>query len=94
MTSHEVARAARQLADRQAERLRRATLPERFIATVASVAAGEAQDGNATVSVTYRSTTILAAGWNLAQTFAAGQRVMCSRLADQVFVEFRIGGQP
>ncbi|MGZ4621448.1 MAG: hypothetical protein ACXVGF_04835 [Blastococcus sp.] len=94
MTSHRVELAARRLADQQAERLRLAALPERFVATVASVSAGEAQDGNATVTVTYRGTQVLAAGWNLAQTFAAGQRVMCSRLAHQVFIDYRIGGQP
>jgi hypothetical protein len=81
-------------ADRQTQQVAQATGPQRIVATVTTVVAGGAPDGNDLISVTWRNGETLAAGWNAAQTFVVGQRVVCDLIDGQLIVDYPIVGQP
>lgn len=89
-----VQQAARRFADLQSERLASVGQSRQIIATVTAVAAGNAEDGNATVVVTWRGDTYEAAGYFSTYTPAVGHRVKCSLIGDQLIVEDRIIGYP
>jgi molecular chaperone DnaK (HSP70) len=69
--------AAHALADQNSARVGEVRSAQIVYSDVTAVNAGAATDGNATINVTYRNGTTLAAGWNAAQTFVVGQRVLC-----------------
>jgi hypothetical protein len=81
-------------ADRQSRQIGQATGTQRVIGTVTTVVTGGAADGNARISVTWRGGETLAAGWNAAQTFVVGQRVVCDLIDSQLFVDYPLVGQP
>lgn len=86
---------ARRNADRDTARIRQADGARRVIAVVVSVNAAAAADGvTATVNVQWRGGSVLAAGWNAAQTFQVGQPVMCDLIDGQLLVDYPIVGQP
>lgn len=94
MTSPQLARAARRLADQQSARIAAVRGPERIKATIAVITAGAGTDGRATITVQWRGKQVLAAGWNAAQTFAVGQRVVCDLIDGQLTVDYPIVGTP
>jgi uncharacterized protein (DUF697 family) len=85
---------AHRAADQTSARISEATGSRREIATVSTVVVGGAGDGRNLIKVTWRGGEVLAAGWNAAQTFAVGQRVMCDLYQGQLIVDFPIVGQP
>lgn len=98
MTPEEARRRLRQRAhrdaDRQSGQAAQAADSQRVRATVTTVVAGGAPDGNDLISVTWRNGETLAAGWNAAQTFAVGQRVVCDLIDGELNVDYPIVGQP
>lgn len=93
--SRALLRAAHKLADRNSERVHAAKADSGLrIGTVASVTGGAASDGLAVVTVTIRGVETTAAGYNVSYTPSVGQRVRCSLVDSQLFVDFAIGGAP
>lgn len=92
--SRDLARAARRLADQTSSRISGATGTRQIIATVETVTAGAASDGNARVTLLWRGGAITAAGYAAAYTPVAGHRVVCDYIDDQLIVAYRIVGQP
>jgi hypothetical protein len=93
--SRELHRAARKFADRNSERIHVARTDNGLrIGTIASVTGGAASDGLAVVTVTVRGQETTAAGYNVSYTPVVGQRVRCSIVDQQLFVDFAIGGAP
>lgn len=94
--SRALQRAARRDANRQADRLRAAVPNTRLIvATVSNVIPNGAADGTtATVTVTWRGSAVVAAGYSSTYAPGVGHRVRCSLVDDQLFVDYRIVGQP
>lgn len=93
--SKHLAAAARRLADQVSEKA--AALPAGFglgIATVTTVTAGGASDGNALVKVTYRGRETPAAGYLAAYTPAVGHRVLYLSVFAQLIVLGRVVGRP
>lgn len=94
MTSPQLARAARRLADQQTSLLAGVRGPQRIKATIAAITSGAGTDGRATITVQWRGNAVLAAGWNASQTFAVGQRVVCDLIDGQLTVDYPIVGTP
>lgn len=94
MSSRLLEQAARRFADAQTDRLAELPGARQLIATVTDVIAAGAADGNALVSVTWRGSTLVAAGYPDTYTPATGDRVKCSLVADQLLIDFRIIGHP
>lgn len=93
--SRDLLRAARRHADRTSERIRVATTGNGLrVGTIASVTGGAASDGLAVVTVNIRGEETTAAGYNVSYTPSVGQRVRCSLVDNQLFVDFAIGGAP
>lgn len=84
MTSPEIARAARRHA--AAQRQQSATPPPMFFAKVKTVQAGKARDGNAAVTVTWRTTTLNVNAYLNSYTPAVGDRVVCGYDGSQVVI--------
>jgi hypothetical protein len=82
--SRRLQRVSHRLADQQSNRLRELT-PPFFNATVSTVSAGQAADGNALVTV---------AGYAASYTPAVGHRVSCRTVDHQVQIDYRIVGYP
>lgn len=86
--------AARRLADQNSAKVAAAALPAKFLAVLDHIDVGAGQKGFDVVWVAYRGGLIKVAGWNVAQTFSPGDRVMCCMYRDQVIVEYAVAGQP
>lgn len=93
MISRRLQREVARGTDRQSDRIR-AALPPLFNATVSAVSPGEAADGNALVSITYRGAEITVAGYAASYTPAVGHRVSCRTVDHQVQIDYRIIGHP
>lgn len=93
MISRRLAQQATRLADQNSDRLRAATPPV-LIATVSSVSAGQAADGNALVSVTWRGQVVTVAGYASSYSPAVNHRVMCAVVDHQLVILARIVGYP
>lgn len=94
MISRRLQQQARQFADQTSDRIRSASLPDRFYATVSAVSPGGAKDGNALVSVRYRDAQITVAGYNASYTPVIGHRVVCVVIDNQVDISHRSIGHP
>ncbi|WP_100499690.1 hypothetical protein [Geodermatophilus chilensis] len=91
--SRRVQAAAHRLADAQSDRL--ADRPTtRFRAVVASVTAGAARDGNAVVKIRWRGQELTVNGYADNYTPAAGHRVVCDYLDNQITIAYRTIGAP
>lgn len=85
--------AARRSADAAGERIADAIPTTGFKATVTSVVAGGAPDGNARVQVRWRGNVITVAGYASSYTPVVGHRVRCDYDDNQVTIAYRaIGG--
>lgn len=92
MTSPEIARAARRHA--AAQRQQNVTPPPIFFANVKTVTTGASRDGNAAVSVTWRTTTLKVNAYGETYTPTVGDRVVCLYDGSQVvIVDNMIGWQ-
>lgn len=67
--------------------------PPAFAATVMTVTAGAAQDGNALVTVSYRGATF-AAAYSASYTPVVGHVVKVTVVRNQPIIDFRIIGTP
>lgn len=88
----QVARVARQLADRQ-QQMSEGPRFGIFLAVVTTVTAGAASDGNALVKVTYRDQEFPAA-YLASYTASVNDRVLCVSLFHQPVVIGRVVGHP
>lgn len=93
MISRRLQQEAHRLADQQSDRLRE-TLPSKFFATVSTVSAGQASDGNALVAVTRLGQEVTVAGYYSSYTPVVGHRVVCHVIDDQIVVANRVVGHP
>ena len=93
--SRAVADAARRLGDQQRQRIAAAqdAIGE-VIATVTTVTAGGAVDGNALVKVTWRGLEVTVNGYLNSYTPTPGDRVLCGYVDSQLIVKGRIVGSP
>jgi hypothetical protein len=87
-------RAALRLADHTSERIRAATGGDAFLATIGTVTAGAAADGNALVTVDWRAGTVEAAGYLSSYTPVVGHRVLCELVDNQLIITGRVVGYP
>lgn len=95
MTAPKLQRAAFQFADRTSARLAELDSGATFHATVTTVAAGAARDGNALVQVKYRGRAVTCAGYPAAYSPAVGDRVLCLITRDhQLAILHRSVGAP
>ena len=95
MISRELQRQVTRGTDQTSDRIRRAQTPPSFFATVASVTAGAARDGNALVAITYRGEQITVAGYAGSYSSPAqGHRVLCHTVDHQVVIVCRVVGYP
>lgn len=94
MVSRDVAFMAHRVADHLTDRIADAARPGQRVATVTTVTAGGASDGNALVKVTYRGTEFQVQGYNSAYTPAVGHRVVCDVIDAQWFVSYHFVGLP
>lgn len=94
MTTRRLELATRRFADRTSDRFADLPTTRLVIATIATVTAGAASDGNALVTLSWRGGTVTAAGYAAAYTPVVGHRVHCSLIDDQLFVDYRIVGTP
>lgn len=92
--NRELAAAARRFADATSARIADAPGARQIIATVSTVTAGAASDGNALVTVSWRGVDITAAGFAASYTPIVGHRVVCDLIDNQLIVAYRIVGQP
>lgn len=92
--SRALATAVRRFADANSTAIKEAKATGRFVATVAVVTAGAASDGNALVSVTWRGALVTVEGYAASYTPIAGHRVVCDLIKNQLFIAYRIIGQP
>lgn len=93
--NRELATAARQFADANSARISAAASPSReVIATVNTVTAGAASDGNAAVTVLWRGSVCAVSGYLASYTPAVGHRVVCAYIDNQLIITGRIIGQP
>jgi hypothetical protein len=90
----ELATAARRFADQNSARLAEIPAAKLFAATVVSVVAGAASDGNAVVTVRWRGKDIKVAGYGAHYTPAVGHAVTCALFDDQTRIVQRDIGQP
>ena len=93
MTSREVARAARRLADQQ-KALATAQPTGRFWATITTFTPNGASDGGDLVKVTYQGTEVTAACYLYPYTPAIGDRVLCEYVESQLVVDGKPLGTP
>jgi hypothetical protein len=82
----ELVRAARRLADQQSERIADVPGARLLRATVATVTAGGADDGNASVEVTWRGANYLVADYPDSYTPIVGHRVLCAIVDSQLSI--------
>lgn len=95
MTARVIADAVRRLADQQtAAHAAAAARTGQVIATVTTVTAGGASDGNALVKVTWRGGETKANGYLNSYTPTLNDRVICLFVDGQLIVLGRIIGQP
>lgn len=80
--------------DQSSDRIRAAETPPMFFATVTSISAGAAADGNALVAISYRGSETTVAGYAASYTPGVGHRVKCSTVDHQVVIDERIIGYP
>lgn len=93
--NHVLASAVRQFADQQADRVQRAAAATGTVfATVTTVQAGLAKDGNAKVTVQWGGGTYVANGYVNQYTPAVGDRVLCAYEESQLVIVGKIIGQP
>ncbi|MGZ6780294.1 MAG: hypothetical protein ACXVGO_15025 [Mycobacterium sp.] len=94
-SSRELQHATERFADHYSQRIERARLSTgRDVGTVTSVTGGLAKDGRAVVAVTIRGQENTAEGYNRTYAPAVGDRVMCTWIGNQLFVDYPIGGAP
>jgi hypothetical protein len=84
----------RRSADAQGDRIAEAIPTTGFLATVTSVAANAATDGNARVQVRWRGGVITASGYASSYTPVVGHRVKCDYIDNQVLIAYRVIGSP
>ena len=92
--SRPLARAVRQFADSQSERLAAAPDSEAIVADVNTVTAGAASGGTALVTLKWNGGIVTAAGYAASYTPAVGHRVVCDYIDSQLFIAYRVIGQP
>lgn len=92
--SRELSWAARRFADRNSEKINAAPSARLLRATVATVTAGAASDGNALVTVTWRGENCPVADYPDSYTPAPGHRVLCALVGDQLSILHRGIGYP
>lgn len=92
--NRELAAAARRFADAQSSRLADMPTAHQILATIVTVVAGGASDGNALVTVTWRGNPVVCAGYAAAYTPVVGHRVVCDLVANQLLVAYRVIGTP
>lgn len=85
---------ARLLADQQVEKLQAAPGSKHFRATVTTVTAGAASDGNALVKVTYRGTEMPVADYPDSYSPVVNDRVLCVSVDGQPSILHRGIGFP
>lgn len=88
------AAAVRRYQDAIARRLNEADNSRQIVATIATVTAGGAKDGNALVQVTWRGATLTVKGYAASYTPVVGHRVVCDYVDNQLIVAYRVVGQP
>lgn len=86
--------AARRFADGQSDRLAAVPTARLILATVANVIPGNSEDGNATVTVTWRGEDIDVSSYGSTYTPAVGHRVLCAYVDSQLIVIDRQIGFP
>lgn len=92
--NRELAAAARRFADSNSTRLNDLPQAKLLRATVTSVTAGGASDGNALVKVRWRGQTLTVADYGAHYTPVVGHRVVCALFDDQLTLIQRSIGQP
>lgn len=94
MPSGRMAQAARRLADGTTGRMASLPTSRQVLATIASVTAGGAADGNALVTVLWRGQAVTAAGYAASYTPVVGHRVVCDFVDSQLLIAYRVVGSP
>lgn len=85
---------ARRLADQISRQVAAPPQDRFFHATVATVTAGAASDGNARVTVTWRGAALTASGYAASYTPVVGHRVLCVLADGQLSILHRSVGYP
>jgi hypothetical protein len=91
--SRELEVATRRFVDQNTERIEEQPT-SRAVATVKTVEAGAASDGNALVTVTWRGSDVIANGYASSYTPAVGHRVVCDYIDNQLTIAYRVVGTP
>lgn len=94
MTSPRLANAARRAADHQKAQARELPPHRPVLATVATVTAGAAGDGNALVTVTWMGATVTCSGYVNTYTPQPTDRVVCLYIGNQLIVVGKVIGHP
>ena len=92
--SRALQQAARRFADGQSDRLAAVPSARLILATVANVIPGNSEDGNATVSVTWRGEDLEVSSYGSTYTPAVGHRVLCALVESQLIIFDRQIGFP
>jgi hypothetical protein len=92
--SRELDAAVRSFADENSARLQAIPSTRQIVATIATVTAGAARDGNSLVTVTWRGRTFPVNGYNRTYTPVVGHRVICDYIDDQLFISSAPVGTP
>ena len=93
--NHVLAQAVRQFADQQTDRVRQAGQSTGTVfATVTTVQAGLAKDGNPRVTVQWGAGTYVVNGYLNPYTPTVGDRVVCAHEGSQLVILGKIIGQP
>lgn len=93
MTSREVARTSRRLADQQSAKLAAIPAARLFFATVVSSAPG-GSDGNWTITINWKGTQMKASGYPAYYSAAANDRVLCALVDGQPEILHHSIGHP
>lgn len=95
MISRELQQEVRASADQGSDQLARVPRGRVFEATVATVTAGAAGDGNALVKVRWRDSELTVSGYSAGYTPGVGHRVRCTLTDDnKLYIDYRIVGYP
>ena len=86
--------AVRAFADANTAALDDIPATRQIVATIATVTAGGAKDGNALVTVTWRGRTFPVNGYNRTYTPVVGHRVVCDYIDSQLWIAYSPVGAP
>lgn len=92
--SRELDAAVRAFADAGTASLAEVASTKQIVATITTVTAAAAKDGNALVTVTWRGREFPVNGYNRTYTPVVGHRVVCDYIDSQLFIAYSPVGNP